>query len=78
MIIPGASRAAPGVAGLKQQKRKRLTREPQDINKQRANVLYFVGCTAAYDNNHTVKHPQSAKYKLWHLGNKKNAAAVSF
>jgi len=32
-------------------KKKRITLEPKDINKQKADVLYFVGCTAAYDNN---------------------------
>lgn len=32
-------------------KKKRIQAEPKDISKNKAEVLYFVGCTASYDNN---------------------------
>ena len=32
-------------------KKKRVTETPKDISKQKAEVLYYVGCTASYDNN---------------------------
>lgn len=32
-------------------KKKRIQEEPKDILKSRSPVLYFVGCTASYDNN---------------------------
>jgi len=57
-------------------KKKRITLEPQDINKQKADVLYFVGCTAAYDNNvqevgiNTVNILNHANINFGILGNK--------
>ena len=32
-------------------KKKRIEEIPKDLNKGKADVLYFVGCTASYDNN---------------------------
>jgi heterodisulfide reductase subunit D len=32
-------------------KQKRIVEEPKDANKKKAEVLYFVGCTASYDIN---------------------------
>ena len=32
-------------------RQKKISQEPQDITKKKADILYFVGCTAAYDVN---------------------------
>ncbi len=45
---PRSSRARWGKIA---KKKKRIKEIPGDISKQKAEVLYFVGCTASYDNN---------------------------
>jgi len=45
---PRSSRARWGKLA---KKKKRIAKEPKDISKKPAEVLYFVGCTASYDNN---------------------------
>ncbi len=45
---PRSSRARWGKIA---KKKKRIKDEPKDISKSKSEVLYFVGCTASYDNN---------------------------
>lgn len=45
---PRSSRARWGKLA---KKKKRIKDEPKDIYKSKSEVLYFVGCTASYDNN---------------------------
>jgi heterodisulfide reductase subunit D len=45
---PRSSRARWGKLA---KKKKRIKDEPKDISKSKSDVLYFVGCTASYDNN---------------------------
>ncbi len=45
---PRSSRARWGKLA---KKKKRIKDEPKDISKSKSGVLYFVGCTASYDNN---------------------------
>jgi heterodisulfide reductase subunit D len=45
---PRSSRARWGKLA---KKKKRIKDEPKDISKSKSEVLYFVGCTASYDNN---------------------------
>lgn len=45
---PRSSRARWSKLALKD---KRIAKEPRDITRERAEVLYFVGCTASYDLN---------------------------
>lgn len=45
---PRSSRARWGKLA---KKKKRIKDEPRDISKSKSEVLYFVGCTASYDNN---------------------------
>lgn len=45
---PRSSRARWGKLA---KKKKRIKDEPKDITKSKSEVLYFVGCTASYDNN---------------------------
>ncbi len=45
---PRSSRARWGKLA---KKKKRIKDEPKDIVKSKSEVLYFVGCTASYDNN---------------------------
>jgi heterodisulfide reductase subunit D len=57
-------------------KKKRIIDEPKDISKNRAEVLYFVGCTGSYDVNveevaiNTVNILQFSKTDFGILGNK--------
>ncbi len=57
-------------------KKKRIKAEPKDINRDKAEVLYFVGCTASYDNNveevgiNTTKILAHADVDFGILGNK--------
>ena len=57
-------------------KKKRINTVPKDISKDKAEVLYFVGCTAAYDTNveevgiNTVNIFDAAGADLGFLGNK--------
>jgi len=45
---PRSSRARWGKVA---KKKKRIKDEPKDIAKSKSEILYFVGCTASYDNN---------------------------
>ncbi|MBN2108823.1 MAG: (Fe-S)-binding protein [Deltaproteobacteria bacterium] len=45
---PRSSRARWGKLA---KKKKRIKEEPRDISKSKSEVLYYVGCTASYDNN---------------------------
>lgn len=57
-------------------KKKRISDVPQDISKKSAEVLYYVGCTASYDNNveevaiNTTNIFQHADVDFGILGNK--------
>jgi len=57
-------------------KKKRINTVPKDISKNKAEVLYFVGCTAAYDTNveevgiNTVNIFDAAGADFGFLGNK--------
>ena len=57
-------------------KKKRIQEVPKDINKKSAEVLYYVGCTASYDNNieevaiNTTNILQHASVDFGFLGSK--------
>lgn len=57
-------------------KKKRIEDMPKDLNKEKADILYFVGCTASYDNNieevgiNTIKILQHAGVDFGILGAK--------
>jgi len=70
---PRSSRARWGKLA---KKKKRIQEEPKDILKSQSEVLYFVGCTASYDNNveevgiNTTNILQTAGVDFGILGNK--------
>jgi heterodisulfide reductase subunit D len=47
----GQPRSSRARWGKMAKKKKRIKEVPQDISKKPAEVLYYVGCTASYDNN---------------------------
>ncbi len=47
----GQPRSSRARWGKMAKKKKRIKEVPKDISKQKAEVLYYVGCTASYDNN---------------------------
>ncbi len=47
----GQPRSSRARWGKMAKKKKRIREAPRDISKQKAEVLYYVGCTASYDNN---------------------------
>jgi len=70
---PRSSRARWGKVA---KKKKRINEVPKDISKDKADVLYFVGCTASYDTNveevgiNTVNIFEAAGVDYGILGNK--------
>lgn len=70
---PRSSRARWGKLA---KKKKRIKEIPRDISKDKAEVLYYVGCTASYDNNveevgiNTVNILNHANIDFGILGNK--------